>query len=94
MTNFLNNNGTVAIMTPIAVSTALAGGMNPRAVVLVINALKCPFCEKNEEFGRRMAHMGNNVTLRTFTESVHGFTVRLQGEWQEAQKLIIEFLKR
>lgn len=61
---------------------------------LVINALKCPFCEKNEEFGRRMAHMGNNVTLRTFTESVHGFTVRLQGEWQEAQKLIIEFLKR
>lgn len=41
MTNFLNNNGTVAIMTPIAVSTALAGGMNPRAVVLVIYSASC-----------------------------------------------------
>lgn len=41
MTNFLSNNGTVAIMTPIAVSTALAGGMNPKAVVLVVYCASC-----------------------------------------------------
>ena len=41
MTTFLSNNGTVAIMTPLAASTALAGGMNPKAVVLVIFASSC-----------------------------------------------------
>lgn len=34
MTNFLSNLGTMALMTPIAASTALAGGMNVKAVVL------------------------------------------------------------
>lgn len=41
MTTFLSNNGTIAIMTPIAVSTALAGGMNPKAVVLVVFGASC-----------------------------------------------------
>ena len=41
MTTFLSNNGTVAIMAPIAASTALAGGMNPRAVVLVVFCSSC-----------------------------------------------------
>ena len=41
MTTFLSNNGTVAIMTPIAVSTALAGGMNPKAIVLVVFGASC-----------------------------------------------------
>lgn len=35
MTNFLSNMGTMALMCPIAAATALAGGMNVRAVVLV-----------------------------------------------------------
>lgn len=35
MTNFLSNMGTMALMSPIAASTALAGGMNVQAVVLV-----------------------------------------------------------
>ena len=34
MTNFMSNMGTMALMSPIAASTALAGGMNVRAVVL------------------------------------------------------------
>ena len=34
MTNFLSNMGTMALMSPIAASTALAGGMNVKAVVL------------------------------------------------------------
>lgn len=37
MTNFLSNFGTMAVMIPIACSAALAGGMNPKAVVLVVN---------------------------------------------------------
>ncbi|WP_320998650.1 SLC13 family permease [Hungatella effluvii] len=41
MTNFLSNNGTTAIMVPIAASTALAGGMNPKAVVLVVFCSSC-----------------------------------------------------
>ena len=34
MTNFMSNLGTMALMSPIAASTALAGGMNVKAVVL------------------------------------------------------------
>lgn len=41
MTTFLSNNGTVAVMIPIAASTALAGGMNPKAVVLVVFCSSC-----------------------------------------------------
>ncbi|MCD8021188.1 MAG: anion permease [Clostridiales bacterium] len=35
LTNFLSNMGTMALMVPLAASTALAGGMNVQAVVLV-----------------------------------------------------------
>ena len=41
MTTFQSNNGTTAIMVPIAASTALAGGMNPKAVVLVVFCSTC-----------------------------------------------------
>ena len=36
-----------------------------------------------------MAAMGTEVTIRCFMESPHGFTVRMAGEWQQAQELII-----
>ena len=42
MTNFLSNMGTMALMTPIAASTALAGGMNVKTIVLVV-AVSCWF---------------------------------------------------
>lgn len=38
MSTFLSNHGTMAVLTPIAASTALAGGMDPRTVVLAVNA--------------------------------------------------------
>lgn len=41
MTTFLSNTGTVAIMTPIAASTALVGGMNPKAIVVIIYLSAC-----------------------------------------------------
>lgn len=59
----------------------------PRA--LIINAQNCPFCEMNEEYGRKMIEAGNEVTMKRFLNSRHGFTVRMVDEWQEAQTLII-----
>lgn len=41
MTTFMSNNGTVAILTPIAASTAVAGGMDPRAVVSLVSIASC-----------------------------------------------------
>ena len=41
MTTFLSNSGTVAILVPIAASTAVAGGMNPRAVVSLVAIASC-----------------------------------------------------
>ena len=41
MTTFMSNNGTVAILTPIAASTAVAGGMDPRAVVSRVSMASC-----------------------------------------------------
>ena len=41
MTTFMSNNGTVAILTPIAASTAVAGGMDPRAVVSLVSMACC-----------------------------------------------------
>lgn len=41
MTIFMSNNGTVAILTPIAASTAVAGGMDPRAVVSLVSMASC-----------------------------------------------------
>lgn len=36
MTNLLSNTGTIAVLTPIAASVAVAGNMNPRAIVIVV----------------------------------------------------------
>lgn len=60
---------------------------------LIINAAKCPFCEMNEELGMRMERVGNEVTMKRFVNSRHGFTVRLVDEWDEAQELIIRQLR-
>lgn len=38
MTNFMNNMGSMAVLIPIAASTAMAGGMNVKNVVLVVGA--------------------------------------------------------
>ncbi len=56
---------------------------------LIINAGHCPFKKDNEQYGLRMAAMGTEVTIKCFMDSPHGFTVRMAGEWQEAQELII-----
>ena len=63
----------------------------PRTVI--VNAAKCPFCEMNEELGMRMEKAGNEVTMKRFVNSRHGFTIRLVDEWDEAQDFIIRQLR-
>ena len=41
MTTFLSNMGTIAVLVPIAASTAVAGGMDPRAVVSLVAIASC-----------------------------------------------------
>lgn len=60
---------------------------NPKT--LIINAKNCPFCAVNTKYGERLAAAGVEVTMKTFVNSRHGFTIRLVDEWDEAQKLIV-----
>ena len=56
---------------------------------MIINAGHCPFKKDNEEYGLRLAAVGNEVTIKCFMDSPHGFTIRMAGEWQEAQAFIV-----
>ncbi|HIQ74313.1 MAG TPA: alpha/beta hydrolase [Candidatus Cottocaccamicrobium excrementipullorum] len=60
---------------------------------VIINAGLCPFKKDNEEYGLRLAASGTEVTIKCFMNSPHGFTIRMAGEWQEAQEFIIRKLK-
>lgn len=84
-------DGNVELLKDPYVSPAYAGydmmAGQPRA--LIINAQNCPFCELNEAYGRKMIEAGNEVTMKRFLNSRHGFTVRMVDEWREAQELII-----
>ena len=61
---------------------------------LVISAGNCGFRLENEAYGSRLAALGVMVTMRRFTKSRHGFTIRLADEWAEAQQLIIDTINR
>lgn len=68
--------------------------MKDQPRTLIVNAQRCPFCQVNEEYGKRLIEMGTEVTIKRFLNSRHGFTIRMVDEWQEAQELIIrEILK-
>ena len=56
---------------------------------LVVNAGHCPFREVNETYALRLAAAGCEVTIQEYLDSPHGFTVRLAGQWQQAQARII-----
>lgn len=68
---------------------ATADMMKDQPRTLIVNAQRCPFCQLNEEYGKRLIEAGTEVTIKRFLNSRHGFTVRLVDEWQEAQELII-----
>lgn len=60
---------------------------------LIINGGLCPFKKDNEQYGLRMAAMGNEVTIKCYMDSPHGFTIRMAGEWKEAQERIIRAIR-
>lgn len=68
---------------PVSMMTA-----QPRT--LIINAANCPFCQINEEYGRKLTEAGTLVTMKRYLNSRHGFTIRRVDEWRDAQELIIQ----
>lgn len=68
---------------------ATADLLKDQPKTLIVNAQKCPFCQVNEDYGKRLVESGTEVTIKRFLNSRHGFTVRMVDEWQEAQELII-----
>lgn len=60
---------------------------------LVVNAGHCPFREVNETYALRLAAAGCEVTIQEYLDSPHGFTVRMAGQWQQAQKRIIRAIQ-
>ena len=68
MTNFLSNFGTMGVLCPIAASTALAGGMNVKSIVLVVTAASwlTAFIMPTGSSGAIMAYgTGNHNPLKT-----------------------------
>lgn len=57
---------------------------------LIVEAGKCPFVETNRKFGALLEKAGTSVRFARYPESRHGFTVRMNGDWQAAQQTIID----
>ena len=60
---------------------------------LFIAPKKCPFYRCNLELGMRMIEQGVKVTMKAYPDCTHGFTVRLSGQWQDAQQEIIQAIQ-
>lgn len=60
---------------------------------LIITAGKCSLRFEDELYGKRLAALGVEVTMKRFSNSRHAFTVRMMDEWQEAHEVIIRRLK-
>lgn len=54
---------------------------------------KCPFYRCNLALGMRMIEQGVKVTMKAYPDCTHGFTVRLSGQWQDAQEQIIRAIR-
>lgn len=59
---------------------------------LVISAGEDTLREEGEAFAAKLAASGVNVTARRFRNSMHGFTINRNGEWEEALKLHETFI--
>ena len=59
---------------------------------LVMTCGRDGLCFEAEEFALKLARSGVNVTLRRFVNSLHGFTLNRNGEWQEGLDLLQRFL--
>ena len=57
---------------------------------LIVEAGVCPFVDANGRFGEMLEKAGASVRFVRYPESRHGFTVRMNGDWREAQQTIID----
>lgn len=74
------------LVSPALAPDSMLKGLPP---ALITSGGKCPFHDSNEAYGLRLAALGVEVTMKRFTESRHGFTVRMMDEWREAQEFVI-----
>ncbi len=61
---------------------------------LVISAGEDSLCEEDEAFAVKLACCGVTVTLRRFTDSIHGFVMSRMCEWKEAEALIERYVEQ
>lgn len=54
---------------------------------------ECPFRFQNEEFGKRLASLGVEVTMRRFLGAAHGFIPHFMDHWQEGAELIARSIR-
>lgn len=63
----------------------------PRTVI--ITAGTCGFRFQDEEFGRRLASLGVEVTMKRFLGADHGFIPHFMDHWQEGAELIARSIR-
>ena len=74
-------------VSPVFASVDQLRGFPPS---LIVEAGLCPFVETNRKFGEMLKQAGTPVHFAQYPESRHGFTVRMNGDWQQAQQVIID----
>ena len=61
---------------------------------LVLSAGLDSLCYEDEEFAMKLARAGVTVTSRRFRDSLHGFTLNRNGEWEAGCNLIETFIRQ
>ncbi len=74
-------------VSPVFASVDQLRGFPP---ALIVEAGLCPFVDANRRFGSLLEEAGTPVRYARYPESRHGFTVRMNGDWQAAQQVIID----
>jgi acetyl esterase len=93
-TLYTNGNDQLAQSPCVSPIKATDDMLRTQPPTLIISAGNCGFRFENEAYGMRLVALGKPVTMRRFTNSRHGFTIRMADEWVEAQQLIIDAINR
>ncbi len=79
------------LVSPIIVTDSIIDSL-PEA--LIVTGGKDSLRTEAEEYGLRLVRRGVPVTMKRFCKSRHGFTVRMQDEWEDSQRFVINELKK
>ncbi len=78
-------------ISPAAANDAVAAKLPE---TLIVTGGKDSLRDEAEAFGLRLVSSGITTTMKRFTRSCHGFTVRMQDEWEASQQFVIDQLKK